>query len=598
MWQILLNSERLDLLSNWQPSFSRKNNAFSFGNLELSRTQSFTLPRTPRNDAAFAVGADYHNAGARMRVFHEAWLYGDSVSYNGSLYVDDADRSGYKCVFVFGELEALKALSEVKKLTYETCGVDEQMRPIQGGVSRGLSHSVPANNADSLNYAFVNRRYTNRTSALATSFHNPSVKVAKLFENIQSLFGLTIEIPQECADLCIVLDKVKGQTDRSVTISKSGINAMTLSATEVLKVSTRYTDITYYNGQGLQSRAFKWFEVVEDCEVVFPLSFPDDVYMCDGYEVPNFFGGYSFNTSANVAVRQSLGKPLGGRKVKLSAKDEQGNPIRYGFFKKDLYQNSGSGATRIQGFQQGQDASAYSYKVHITSVAAVKPNTDHNYWLRDNYPDVGYMDLIKTIATICGKFVYLDGSTIKFAPYNIETWNVLSIDKVLSIQSIQRRFSDFGQKGVFAFDTAAYVNDVRPQEYTISNATLKAESSIYKIPLNDGDGISSNTESLFIDDWWIDDSKDTDKETNDADGQTLAHIGTDTDLTRAAIERIADLQTLCDVSTAIEASVSMTAFEFNQLKDNDLVWLGGSLWVWLEANYSKDVVRLSLQKWK
>lgn len=603
MWQILCNGERLDLLTSWQPSFSRKNNAFSFGSIEMSRSLSFTIPSSPKNDRVFAVGNDYHNGGERVRQHHEAWLFGDTVSFSGSLYITDADRSGYKCVFVFGELEALKALSEVKKLNYDNCGVDEQMRPIVQGISRPLNNAVVCTVNDSQNYAFVNRQYNNHTSTLTTSFHVPSVKVSKLFENLQTKFGLSVQMPNECADLCVVLDGVKGQTDRSVTLSKSGINAATITASEVMKISSRYADITYYNGQGQQSKSFKWFEVVEDCEVTFPDNFPDDVFLCDGYETPTFYGGFSFNTGNNVAVRNNLGRPLTGRKIKLSANDEQGAPIRYGFFKKGLYQNSGSGASRIQGFQQGQDASHYSYTLVVSSTydATAERNitTPHNYWLRDNYPSCGYMDLLNTIAALSGKYIYLEGNTIKFVGYDIDHWTMLRLDKVMSIQTVERKFSDFGQKGIITYDRADYVSDARNAEYHVDNTTLSAEKTIYKVPFNDGDGTKSNTESLFIDDFSQEIKEDGTKEVKFSnDKQTIAHIGSDSQLTRTALPVIADISHLCEVSTSVEATISMTAYDFSRLKENSLIWLGGSLWVWLDASWSKNVARLSLAKWK
>lgn len=335
MWALILNGERLDLLSSWQPSLSRKNNAFAFGAMELSHTQSFTLPSTPTNDAAFAVGKDYHNNGNQMRRYHEAWLLGDSVSYHGDLYVDDADKTGYRCVFVYGELTKLKALSEVKKIDYDSCGVDAQLRPIRNGISRSLNYAVAANSAESIGNTFVNRLYTNRTTPLSAAYHYPSVKVADLFANVESLYGIRVALPTEAADLAVVLEKLNGQTNAVVTLAKTGINAASVTANEVIKVSTLHTTITWvFQGTQRTPIPFKWFECAQDCEVLFPADFPDDVFLCDGQLVPTFFGGYSFDTRANVSTRANFGKPLASRKVKLTKTDDDGNVLRYGFFKK------------------------------------------------------------------------------------------------------------------------------------------------------------------------------------------------------------------------------------------------------------------------
>lgn len=599
MWTLLLNGQRLDLLSSWQPSFSRKNNAFAFGNLELSRTLSFTIPSTPTNDAAFLNANDAHSNGQRVRVYHDAMLFGDSVAFSGTLYVDNADRTGYKCVFVFGDLEALKTLSEVKKLDFESVGVDAQLRPISGGKSRPLSYGVSCQSSNSLNNTFVNRLYHNNTSG--TTYTMPSVRVADLFANLQQNYGLTVEMPAECADLAIVLDKLNGQTDRAVTIAKSGINAASVTANEIIGVSTTFTFISYMFNNNTTNYNFKWFEMLEDGDVTFPADFPDDVFLCDGAFVPTFYGGYSFDTSVNASVRNNYGRPLAGRKVKLTREDEDGNVIKYGFFKKTDYQNTqtGSGSTlrRTQGFVNGRDASVFSYNIVVTSAAKMDAKASHNYWLRDNYPAVGFMDLLKTIAMICGKYITVEADTIRFVSLNADSWSMQRIDKVMSIGSIERRFSNFEQSGEVVFDNAEGVQEPRLASYAVDNETLKESTTIYKVPFSGGDGTSANADSLFIGDFYTEVDGTETKVVLDSKKQTVAHIGGDTHLTRADLPTIAAIQSLCDTSTAIEASVSMSAFEFYSIKENQLLYLDGTLWVWLSATWSKNVAKFCLQKW-
>lgn len=596
MWALILNGERLDLLSSWQPSMSRKNNAFAFGALELSRTQSFTLPSTPTNDAAFAVGKDYHNKGNQVRRYHEAWLLGDSVSYHGDLYVDDADKTGYRCVFVFGEIAKLKALSDVKKIDYESCGVDAQLRPIRNGISRSLNNAVAANSTESIGNTFVNRLYTNRSTPLSAAYHYPSVKVADLFANVESLYGIRVALPTEAADLAVVLDKLNGQTNTVVTLAKTGINAASVSANEMIKVSTLHTTITWvFQGTQRTPIPFKWFECVQDCEVVFPADFPDDVFLCDGQLVPTFYGGYSFDTRANVSTRADYGKPLAGRKVKLTKTDEGGNILRYGFFKKGNYQNQGSGSTLAQGFISGSDASAFSYTLTATSKEEFDPTHERNYFLRDNYPAVGFMDLLKTVATICGKWMYMDGDTIRFADFAVGSWETQYLNNVMSIVGVQRRFADFGQRGVFAYDSASSVTDKLTASYDVDNETLAAEKIVYKIPFSEGGGTNANVDSLFVDDFYW----DTDSSLQwEADKQTISLIGTDTNLARTSIADVPSIRQLCEKSTAAEATVSMTAYEFSRLREDSTLLIGGSLWVWLSATWSKGTAKISLQKWE
>ena len=67
MVTIYVNGIRLDSLKETEMAFKWANPLFSFDNLQISRTQEFTLPRTPRNDNILGFAAEVQQYGQMMR---------------------------------------------------------------------------------------------------------------------------------------------------------------------------------------------------------------------------------------------------------------------------------------------------------------------------------------------------------------------------------------------------------------------------------------------------------------------------------------------------------------------------------------------------
>lgn len=107
----------LDIPKDLELSFQKKNILFSFDDIELNRSQSFTLPRSQINDAIFQFSFRPDFDGAVTRVTHFAEMFYSGGKEEGILSCISASDDGYECIFVFGELRNLKKIKEAGKIS-------------------------------------------------------------------------------------------------------------------------------------------------------------------------------------------------------------------------------------------------------------------------------------------------------------------------------------------------------------------------------------------------------------------------------------------------------------------------------------------------
>ncbi|HRS68374.1 MAG TPA: hypothetical protein P5564_07180, partial [Paludibacteraceae bacterium] len=107
----------LDIPKDLELSFQKKNILFSFDDIELNRSQSFTLPRSKINDAIFQFSFRPDFDGAVTRVTHFAEMFYSGGKEEGILSCSSASDDGYECIFIFGELRNLKKIKEAGKIS-------------------------------------------------------------------------------------------------------------------------------------------------------------------------------------------------------------------------------------------------------------------------------------------------------------------------------------------------------------------------------------------------------------------------------------------------------------------------------------------------
>ena len=107
-----VNGIDLDIPTDLKLSFKKKNILFSFDDIELNRSQGFTLPHSKVNDAFFDYSYRPDFDGGVLRVSHEATMFYSGGAERGVLSCKGVSPAGYDCVFVYGELQKLKQIKE------------------------------------------------------------------------------------------------------------------------------------------------------------------------------------------------------------------------------------------------------------------------------------------------------------------------------------------------------------------------------------------------------------------------------------------------------------------------------------------------------
>jgi hypothetical protein len=67
-------------------------------------------------------------------------------------------------------------------------------------------------------------------------------------------------------------------------------------------------------------------------------------------------------------------------------------------------------------------------------------------------------------------------------------------------------------------------------------------------------------------------------------------------LCQTSLTKFDDIQSLCDASTSVTINARLSLLEYEQLQPRTRIYYEGVLYVWTEAQYSKDVVTLKLSK--
>ena len=116
MMQFNIGGKYLDLYADTDLQFTRKNLLFAFDSAEVSRTASFEIPASPKNNAIFALANDAARDGANARMRFPAQLQYSGGVENGYFYVMSAERDKYSCIFIFGELLGLKEIKDEGKI--------------------------------------------------------------------------------------------------------------------------------------------------------------------------------------------------------------------------------------------------------------------------------------------------------------------------------------------------------------------------------------------------------------------------------------------------------------------------------------------------
>lgn len=626
MVNIVLDNGILEI-ENLKISIKKQNNGYNFGKFVLDRTQTISVPKTPKNMQLLDLG-DFHYYGKNERRYYNAQLVGEGIAENGTLYIDKIEEEEFRCVFVFSQFQALKELSTEKIAT--------RLEPYDQQIIVGATTPANAENIDLVAGVYY---YNNEMLDKAYPSYGdimPSIGVKKLLEVANTVYSQQVSINVVDDYRIIVAGKLNDATREEVIFAKNGINAV--SPSQNLKtIVTTYVDYNVANvtgNRGSQSEQAMLVYSLGGCTLQFPDDFPDDVFLVadythyepwDGFVKVDleFFGDYSFDWEQRIidtsiseeGERSTIGLPLAGKSVEIpyikdrtytnSSNTSQAVVIpRVSFFKKTDFHNTKSSvsdnAYRYAGFLTG-DASPF-----IFNFAEVKKNVNtNNYYknvtsayLLDNLPDISFLQLYSTIAFLQGKIVVRDSNN-RLTMQSYDNYEVVTLSNIISIGTIERVGLAEAQKNIIEFEeTSTTAENERIKDiYYTDNDIYKEEEVLYTLPFSEGKDLQGN---LFVND-----IKDLSAQEELPKWTKYEFVGDTFTIAKnnggIFLQRVADpyndlLRRIMYHSTRINVTVYMSLYEYNKIKETTRLIVQGTMCVWTSSTWNDNKAKFVLQK--
>lgn len=601
-------------------SIKKENNAFTFGKLQLSRTQSFTIKKTGKNMSVLGRG-DFVNFGEKERMLHDAYLYGSGINAIGKLYVDEVEDN-FKCMFIFGDLLPLKEIANVKKMSEILEEYDVEL----------YVYNSKNANADNLGY-YDCVRYWNLWSQNAQYISNalflPSFDVRKIFEYANNFFDAQFDL-SHIPNYRLVQPPTQNAERENVTLSKDSIDV--ISGEENTKLMFSVVNRTLVNcptGQlgDVNYIDMKCYATTTEGEITFPEDFPDDIFFIADYTHFEswsnqvvvdllFLGGYEFDWETRVVTnisqegeRLTKGAPLAGRTIELpvlttrtyyNEADRSQRIVvepRLSFYRKSNFHNTRG--LQYKGFYS--DASPFTFTFPSVSRQAVRKydevNVNYYSWAQDNLPSMSFIELYNAIAFLQNKYITYNNGSITMQSLDFE--NVVYIQNVIGVENMERRGIIDAQKALIEWKYSDVVPEAFKKTivYNTQNEMLEEEKSMFKIPFSCGEPLPNN--DVFI--------NDVKKDNYDGDwssyniiwqgnNHTIAIAGEGEMLKYVNAPYCEMLSQIQTNSTRITLTCQMSLLEYEKIKENNIIYYGNARWVWISSTWQKNKAKFVLQK--
>lgn len=596
MIRFSIGGEYLDLPADFSLQFQKKNVFFAFDKMECERSTSFDIPATPQNDRLFSLSKWIAAPGTGMRRRFNAQMQSGLVVKDGYLYIDAYSGGKYKAVFITGELLGLKRIRDLGNI--DESGIFNNYPDTVPAIISTTQAVSPRNAANTL---WENVRY-HIPIAEGVNLH-PSINVAQMLaamgvtdrdhvvdnlrlrwipkkpEPIQEEYAYYYVnwinkaygsyqpvggYPQTVSDLEIALPPYIPQ----VFIEDAFIGGG--------RAIVKYLNgSTWYNGY-IMERQTKYKTYFE-----FPGNTPNDCFL--GYFTPgsepsggysnlsdfHFLGDWSFDENGN-----ETGTPLAGRNIEIPA------DTYFVVIRKSWYVNG-----------SGWNISTPDFHLDYSTLLFYDwgSNPPAVWRLKDNLPGCTAIDFLKAVAAMTGTVLYYTEEEGVVLDWLILDGARLDLTgKVISKSDVNRKFADYGQHNYvdFAPDDTQYAYEIDRTDYPIDNANLESSKVLQTLPAGNGAIYEDNGDykTLFV------------REEPGADIFGYYDEREPLWLCRVKMQKNDDIQSLCDASTSVTIKARLSLLEYEQIQPRTRIYYEGVLYVWTEAQYSKDVVTLKLSK--
>lgn len=578
----------LDIPKDLELSFQKKNILFSFDDIELNRSQGFTLPRSKINDAIFQFSFRPDFDGAVARVTHFATMFYSGGKEEGLLSCISANDDGYECVFIFGELRNLRKIKEAGKIS-EYFDIPHSI------VWGDETPAYPANNDESYNELWSLLKY--KTDAPESVWQHginvlPSVRLDRLIDVCCSSLSVGVDITFPEIHPRLILSSTLGRgAEVIIGYEKTGNFHFNSSSEIALSPAIDGAEVGDFTFQ---------------CFDAFYIVFAIPIFVKTTVKTK----GIRFNRKMEVIFKAQTAISTNkypvwfldpgdvvsfdeGDYFTFISRDTENAKIHYFDGKPYIYGGEALGGYGISGF---------TYPESGTFGVRQLDNISYNmtYRLKDNLPDVTLIDLLKTYAHIYNRLLFYDPEENKFSFFDGNFTNTLIPldDRIIKRTDVKRTIGTFAQKNKVVCDSEDYVLDVNKYNffYNISNETIEKEKTIINIPFSEGNILSEGSVQYVK----LSDIEYTGSEWKVvAKTPTIAIAGDQPYMTR--IRQLApanNINEIFEISTTLNIKVQMYLFEFQKIKPKDVFLVGGIRYAYFSATWNKNIADLVLIKIK
>lgn len=584
--RIFIGSETLDIQSDISFSVVKTNAIFDFDNFVYTRSTSFQLRRTVRNERILQHSGDIHATGVRMRAKTRCRVEINGVQSVGYLYLTSSTREAYECQLLLGEFVD----SPFEKTIKQVLNAADYGDVVYYG-NNSLTETANGTHKD--DYIAPIRYYSGKVEdGVRSDNAKPSVYAKRLLDavipnTLQDVECRLVRTPDNESDLQGKDIKLFFGNDGSVYFGGADAD----SGSDYLDIVRPYGETKYLTNVDVSGTG----AVVETTHILEYFSAKVPLYLRAATAGAYIYTGLRYIQSYATGTTQAgirhiitaqVSEPewLAGS-VGLHT-DSTYKPYFYASgAAEDIYIPAGTvfrATTLASNYPMQAETSETLGQLSVLGgryggaafyVAPANDRAITTQW--DCIPDIKVGDLVRSYARLAGALVYYDGSKV----YTVKALaSPTPISDVVEVGKVERKFGGFAQKTIIQYDDS----DMGSVEYDVANDYLN-EESVKKLPVSTG-GVYSPSDALYIEEM--------------GKGIYVGKVGEKIYMTRKAMPKNKILAALCTYSTLQRLRVRMTYAQFSQLRFDARYIYDCCEWVWSEATWQDGFCEFVLQKYR
>ena len=549
-------------------SFKQSNSFWRFAEISLGRSVEFAVPGSRHNRALLDYGDDADEFGEMLRATYPCQMVADMTAVFGTMSVTAYDGDEFRCCFYIGNTEKLEAL---KNRNLSDIAIDSD--PLPWATSTPVGTQTADGIVALLDYEFP---------VPVTAWQRlPSINVNLYAKLLLSQIGISCSGIDP--DVWLVAGSINGGGEDSVTLTQTALDDASVTQTQnyfdLVDIDLKMVEIGDFGiPESVITYSAKGFKATQNLELTFPDPMPNNVYLIKWDNRPKRYttiGGkplrywYEFHT-------------LDGRTVTLT----KGDIVFFATVPAPDYR----GSLDYRGFW-GDEYAVVSVAVNVKRTTEL--SLGENWYLQNNAPQMTVWEFLRSVALAIGKEIVvtvnpndIDDVSVDFVDSDYGVNYIRPADEVISTELVKRRVDAWGDdtaNAVIEFDSEDYVTERLRTVYEVQTTQVKGESA-HTAKFSEG---NAGATMVYI--------KDNDDGKFSAKKWTIARRVGD-ELHRIEAPFPFGYDDIAIASTCVTMKVAASIEDFLSLQPQTTYLWRGLAYVWTDANWSGNVMSLTLQK--